>query len=163
MNSQEISDYKRKIMKKLIDSQRIVELIDYAGQAEYPDDLLYENIYPFNRMPETEQEEKTYICVMIDVPTIYAKNDIARNVNVKLRVYSHERLMRVKGENGDRIDLISAEIDSLLNEKFDFGIGYMKLGSNTEHVLDSRHFFRELIFKTDALNSKRNGVTQWDQ
>lgn len=162
MNGHEISDYKRKIMKKLIDDETIFELINYDGSAEYPDDMLYKNIFPYNRIPETEQEESVYVCVMIDIPTIYARNNIARNVNIRLRVYSHERLMQVKGQSGDRIDLVSARIDELLNEKFDFGIGFVSLGSNTEHVLDSRHFYREMIFKTESLNSKRDGVHQWE-
>ena len=163
MNSYEIVEYKRKIMKALIDSDRIVQLVDYANKAEYPDDLLYENIFPYNRVPDTEQEESVYICVMVDIPTSYAKNDVARNVTIRFRVYAHERLMKVKGESGDRIDLLAAAIDELFNERLDFGFGPLGIGSCTEHVYDSRHHYREIIFKTIALNSKRSGVTQWDQ
>ena len=163
MNCYEITEYKRKIMAKLIDSRRIVELVDYAHKAEESDDLLYANIFPYNRVPETEQEESVYICVMVDIPTIYTKNDIARNVTIRFRVYAHERLMKVKGESGDRIDLLAAVIDELFNEKLDFGFGPLTIGSCTEHVYDSRHHYRELTFRTVALNSKRSGVTQWEQ
>ena len=163
MNSYEITEYKRKIMKALINSQRIVSLIDYAKESEDPADLLYQCIFPYNRIPETEQEERVYICVMVDIPTAYVKNEIARNVTIRFRVYAHERLMKVIGESGDRIDLLAAEIDELFNEKLDFGFGPLSINSCTEHVYDSRHFYREIIFKTIALNSKRNGVSQWEQ
>lgn len=163
MNSYEIVEYKRKIMRMLIDSDRIVDLVDYANKTEDSGDLLYENIFPYNRVPETEQEESVYICVMVDIPSAYVKNDIARNITIRFRVYAHERLMKVKGESGDRIDLLSAAIDELLNEKLDFGFGPLGISANTEHVYDSRHHYRELIFRTVALNSKRSGVTQWEQ
>jgi len=159
MNSKEIPQFKRKIMKYLISDKDLVWLVD--SNAEYPDDLIYRNLFPYNRIPETEQEVMTYITVMVDIPTIYNKNDMLRNVTLRIRIYSHADIMQVKGRDGDRIDEISARIDELLNESMDFGIGYVKLSSNTEHVLDSRHHYREMLFKTDSLNSKREGVTQW--
>ena len=163
MNSYEITEYKRKIMKAMIDNERIVKLVDYANEAEDAADLLYKSIFPYNRIPDTEQEERVYICVMVDVPTAYTKNDIARNVTIRFRAYAHERLMKVSGESGDRIDLLAAAIDEQFNEKIDFGFGPLAISSCTEHVYDSRHFYREIVFKTVALNSKRNGVHQWSQ
>jgi len=158
MNSHEIPEYKRKVMLRLISNDELVKLVDPAGVAEYADDLLYHNIFPFGRIPDTEQETLVYITVVIQVPSIDKKNDLIRYVDFKIRVYAHEDLMQVKGQSGDRIDLISALIDEMLNESYDFGIGYLHLMSNTEHTLDSKHHFRELIFRTDTLNYKRDGV-----
>ena len=163
MNGYEISDYKLRIMKHLVSDPEVAELLDPDKQDEYPDDMLYKKIFPYNRIHDTEQEVMTYICVMVDVPGSYAKNDVLRNVTIRVRIYAHEDLMYVKGKTGDRIDLIRAKIDELLNESFDFGIGYVTLNSNTEHVLDSRHFYREMLFKTVALNSRRDGVKQWSE
>lgn len=163
MNGYEIIEYKRKIMTQMIDNADIVNMIDYASSVDDAADLLYECIFPYNRVPETEQEEKVYVCIMVDVPNSYVKNDIARNITIRFRVYAHERLMKVKGYSGDRIDLLAAMIDELFNEKLDFGFGPLSISSSTEHVYDSRHSYRELVFKTVALNSKRNGVTQWEQ
>lgn len=162
MNSREISEYKRKIMKYLISDQEICELVDPAHRVEYPDDLLYRNIFPFNRIPATEEEVSVYITVMVDIRRVYERNDIARCVTIWMRVYAHESLMQVPRKGGDRIDLISARIDELLNESCDFGLGYVTLVSNEEKVLDSRHHYRELVFKTDSLNSRRDGVNQWN-
>lgn len=161
MNGYEIGEFKLTLIRKMIANDDIVKLLDPNGEAEYPDDLIYENIFPYNRVPETEQEVKTYITVMANVTMIPARNDITRKVAILVRIYSHKDLMRVKGSNSDRIDLLAAKIDEIMNESYDFGIGYVQMGSSTEHVLDSKHFYRELVFNTDSLNSKRDGAKQW--
>lgn len=161
MNSYEIGEFKLALIRKLIANEELVALLDPNGEAEYPDDLIYTNIFPYNRMPDTEQEVKAYITVMTNVVGLPRNNDITRQVAVVIRVYSHADLMKVSGESMNRIDLLSAKIDAILNESQDFGIGYMKISSNTEHVLDSKHHFRELTFRTDALNSRREGLNRW--
>lgn len=161
MNSYEIGNYKQKIIRHLIDDPDIVRLVDPNNEAEYPDDLIYTNLFPFGRMPDTEQEVRVYITVVVNVPSIDKRNDLIRNVDIKVRIYAHEDLMRVSGSGFDRIDLLSAKVDSLLNESYDFGIGYVTLISNTEHTLDSKHHYRELIFRTDGINSRREGAKQW--
>lgn len=162
MNSFEIGEFKLTLIRKFIENENIVKLIGAsADEVEYPDDLIYSHIFPYNRIPDTEQEVKTYITVMVNVTSLPRHNDITRNVSIIVRIYTHKDLMRVSGSSSDRIDLLSANIDEVLNESYDFGIGYVSLGSNTEHVLDSAHFFRELVFNTDTLNSKRDGVKRW--
>ena len=161
MNSYEIGNYKQKIIRHLIDDPDIVRLVDPNNEAEYPDDLIYTNLFPFGRIPDTEQEVRVYITVVVNVPSIDKRNDLIRNVDIKVRIYAHEDLMRVSGSGFDRIDLLSAKVDSLLNESYDFGIGYVTLISNTEHTLDSKHHYRELIFRTDGINSRREGAKQW--
>lgn len=162
MNSFEIGDFKIALIRKMINDENIVKLIDApADEVEYPDDLIYSRIFPYNRVPDTEQEVKTYITVMVNATSLPKRNDITRNLSIIVRVYSHKELMRVAGASSDRIDLLSGYVDKLINESTDFGIGYATLGSNTEHVLDSTHFFRELVFHTDALNNKREGARQW--
>lgn len=155
MNSYEIGEFKLSLVKKLINNPDIVTLIDHAGTVEYADDLIYENIYPFNRIPDTEQEVKTYITVTVNVPSISSKNDLIRNLVITIRAYTHQSLMRVAGKGMTRIDLLGAKIDEIMNESHEFGIGYVKLVSNTEHVLDANHMYRELMFRTDDLNNKR--------
>lgn len=158
MNSEEISEFKIKIISHLLSDDETVELLDEQDEFKHPDDMIYERIYPFGRIPATEQEVKTYITVMIDVPSIGKRNDIVRDVTLSVRVLSHESLMRVRGKSGTRIDLLSARVDKLLNESYDFGVGYVSLVYNKEYVLDSKHFYRELKFTTMDVNSRRYGA-----
>ena len=155
MNSREISEYKIKIIKHLIQDSEVVTLVDEHGEFEYPDDLIYERLFPFGRIPETEQEMKTYVTIMVDVPSIGRNNDVVRDVVLTVRVMTHNDLMRVSGRNGTRIDLLAARVDELLNESFDFGIGYVRLVHNKEFVYDNCHFYRELKFQTVELNAPR--------
>lgn len=162
MNSFEIGEMKLTLIRKMIEDEDIVRLIDApTDEAEYPDDLIYTRIFPYNRVPDTEQEVKTYITVIVNATSLPQRNDVTRNLAIIVRIYSHQDLMRVPGAGCDRIDMIGGYVDRLLNESADFGIGYVTLGSNTEHVLDSTHFFRELVFYTDALNHKRDGAKRW--
>lgn len=162
MNSREIGEMKYRLLLKMIENEAFVALMDPNKNAEYPEDLIYTSLFPYGRIPDTEQNAGVYVTVMMDVPSISKKNDLVRDINLRMRVYCHETLMRVPGKNATRIDLVAAEIDEMINESYDFGIGYVTLVKNTEHTLDSKHQFRELIFRTDALNSKRNGARQWD-
>lgn len=95
---------------------------------------------------------------MVDVPSLPKNNDLVRDVTVILCVLSHESLMQVPGENGTRIDLLSARVDALLNESYDFGIGPIAPVYNKEFVLDNKHFYRELKFQTLSLNNRRYGA-----
>lgn len=162
MNSYEIGDYKFEIVKQLISDGEICSLLDPEGFCQYPDDLIYRNIFPFTRIPSTEQEVKAYITIAVSVPNIDAKNDCVRNLRISMRVYSHADIMKVPGNHSNRVDLLSAAIDRILNESMVLGIGPVRLASNTEHVYDSAHYYRELSFKTDDINAKRYGAKQWD-
>jgi len=155
MNSREVSEYKLKIIRHLIQDNELVSLVDERKEFEYADDLIYERLFPFGRIPETEQEMKTYVTIMVDVPSIGTRNDVVRDVVLTVRVITHSNLMRVSGRNGTRIDLLAARVDELLNESFDFGIGYVKLVHNKEFVYDNCHFYRELKFQTVDLNAPR--------
>lgn len=158
MNSAELSEYKLNIIRQFIKDEELVKLIDPHNEFEYPDEMIYERLFPFARIPDTEEEVKTYITITIDVPSIGDKNDIVRNVTISIRAITHSDLMKVPSQNGTRIDLISAKVDEILNESYDFGIGKVTLFSNTEHTLDFKHFYRELRFKTMDLNSRRYGA-----
>lgn len=162
MNGYEIGDYKLTIIKKLIEDPEVVSLLDPEKKFEYPDDLIYERIYPFTRIPSTEQETKAYITIAVSVPQIDVRNDYIRNMRITIRAYSHADIMKVKGTFADRIDLLGAAVDRLLNESMDLGIGYVRLVSSTEHVLDSSHHYRELLFKTDDINARRDGAKRWN-
>jgi hypothetical protein len=161
VNGYEIGQYKEIIIRKLLGDPELVDLLNVDGQAEYPDDLIYQNIFPFARMPDTEQETKAYITVSVNVERLDSRNDMVRRMRIVIRIFSHADLMRVSGQSMDRIDLMAARVDKLLNETQDIGIGYVVLVSNAEHVLDTKHSYRELIFRTDDINSKRDGAARW--
>ena len=75
----EIIDYKNRIIKDILHnpdetlSNEIIMTIDesYLG-AE--DELIYENIFPYLRIPDTQDEAKSYITMAVDMPKVSTKN-----------------------------------------------------------------------------------------
>lgn len=157
MNSFEIGAYKNELMYQLLDDTEVVQLLDPSGVFEYPDQLLYDRIFPYGRIPPTEQEVKAYITVTADVKELSRNNDLIRYVQLIIRVISHVEIMQVKGSSIDRIDLLGARIDKILNGSNRFGIGPLNVVSNKEYTLDESHFYRELIFETPGLNRSQCG------
>ena len=66
-NSYEITRYKQQIMSLFINNEDIVRLIDNK-EIENTEDLINENIYYYLRVPDPPEEEKTYICIEVDIP-----------------------------------------------------------------------------------------------
>lgn len=157
MNSREISKYKKEIIMKLITNPTIVSLLDPENEMEYPDDLINTGIFPYGKIPGTPQEAGLYITVTINSLSPTAKNDIVKNIELIVRAVSSDSLMKVSGRSETRIDLLSSEIDEMLNESYDFGVGYVTLMSNKEYALNDSYFYRELVFRTIDLNSRRYG------
>jgi hypothetical protein len=157
MNSREISTYKKEIIKRLYMNPTIVSLLDPDDEMEYPDDLVYTRIFPYGKIPGTAQSVGSYITVTINSLSPTARNDIVKNVELVVRVVSSDALMKVSGRSETRIDLLSSEVDTMLNEDYDFGVGPVMLMSNKEYTLNDSYFYRELIFRTVDLNNRRYG------
>lgn len=155
MNSFEIGSYKNELIYQIISDEEIVSLLDPGCEFQYPDQLLYDRIFPYGRIPPTEQEVKTYITVTGDVKELNRDNNLIRYVQMIIRVVSHVGIMKVDGKSIDRIDLIGARIDKILNGSNRFGIGPLDIVSNKEYTLDENHFYRELIFETSGLNKAK--------
>lgn len=155
MNSFEIGSYKNELIYQIISDEEIVSLLDPGCEFQYPDQLLYDRIFPYGRIPPTEQEVKTYITVTGDVKELNRDNNLIRYVQMIIRVVSHVGIMKVDGKSIDRIDLIGARIDKILNGSNRFGIGPLDIASNKEYTLDENHFYRELIFETSGLNKAK--------
>lgn len=162
MNSREIAEFKNILIQKIINNDDARQLLDPHGEYEYGDQLLYTHVFPYGRVPDTEEEVGTYITVKVHVPSIGGRSDLIRNVRIEIRIYAHHDMMRVPGKSADRIDELSAVVDEMINETMAFGVGPLRLETNTEHVLDSKHSYREMFFRTDDINSRREGVRQWE-
>lgn len=157
-NSEEVSLYKQKAISLIINNPEIVSLIisdDGKPVIEYADDLIYERVFPFIKAPETEQELSTYLFMTVDIPSNGNQNNLLKNVVFTFVVVTHYNLMRVQNRVGNRLDILSALIDKQFNEKDYFGLGKIKLVSNTEGCVDKTHPCRTIKFVVEDLNNKR--------
>lgn len=157
MNSFEIGAYKNEVMYQILADQETVRLLDPGEEFEYLDQLLYDRIFPYGRIPSTEQEVKSYITVTCDVKELSRNNNLIRYVQLIVRVIAHVQIMQVPGQSINRIDLLSARMDKALNGSNRFGIGPLSIVSNKEYTMDKNHFYRELVFETPGLNLAQCG------
>ena len=153
-NSYEIIQYKQKAMSLIVNNEAIIDLID-EKDAEYPDDLINTNLFSYLRVPTTEQEAKTYILLTVDVPTNRSQNNLLKNVVFTVFVVSHQEKMYVPRRAGNRVDLLAHEIDKLFNGSDVFGIGELKLVSNTEGFVGQNYPSRTIKFTVEDFDNKR--------
>ena len=152
-NSREIVRYKQQLTSLVINNEDIVKLLN-EPEIVNPEDLIYHNIYDFVRIPETIDEERTYICFKIDVPEVYRSSFLFKQLIITVYIISHQNQM-ITEYGGTRIDLISALVDKMLNGYRGIGKKKLELISNIEDGVGSKHRCRIMKFKAaDIDNSK---------
>lgn len=152
-NSQEIVRYKQQLTSLIINNEAIVKLIN-EPEITNPEDLIYHNIYDFVRVPETIDEEKTYICIKVDVPQVYRSSFLFKQLIISIYIISHQKQM-ITEYGGTRIDLISALLDKMLNGRKDIGKKKLELISNIEDSVGSKHRCRIMKFKAEDINNSK--------
>lgn len=152
-NSQEIVRYKQQLTSLIINNAAIVKLIN-EPEITNPEDLIYHNIYDFVRIPETIDEEKTYICIKVDVPQVYRSSFLFKQLIISIYIISHQNQM-ITEYGGTRIDLISALLDKMLNGRKDIGKKKLELISNIEDSIGSKHRCRIMKFKAEDINNSK--------
>ena len=147
-NSQEIIRYKQQLTSLIINNTAIVKLIN-EPEITNPEDLIYHNIYDFVRIPETIDEEKTYICIKVDVPQVYRSSFLFKQLIISIYIISHQKQM-ITEYGGTRIDLISALLDKMLNGRRDIGkkkleLIFLKLCTKIILVMELKFKLKKVI------------------
>lgn len=120
----EFYDYKNKLMEDLLTSPVLVPLINEDMTVENARDLAYTQVFPFEFIPETAQEGKTYICFDVDIQSVDGKTFL--NPVLYIWVFSHKSRLRLP-EGGVRTDKICSEIDGIINGSRRYGLGELNL------------------------------------
>lgn len=146
-NSRELCDYKQKVVSQILETDTIIEALASDVDAS---ELLYHNIFPHGYIPDMVEEAKCYITVEVTMPQVSTVNYFFKDVLLIVTVISHTELM--KTDYGmPRTDYIAVELDKLLNDSEQIGIGKMELVSNTEGMFNEKHCCRVLRFQTQEL------------
>lgn len=151
----EISKYKQNILMKLISSDKIVKAVANEPEnfLEHPVDdpyaLIYDQIYPYNRIPNVEEERKTFITIKHGGYKLI--NNSFKSGYITFFVYTHTKLMKTDyGET--RSDYIISEIDELFNKSRDFGIGELKFDGMDEMPGNDKYFGQWIRYKVADWN-----------
>ena len=145
-----VKAYKNKAMNQIVHNSEIVRAI--GEPISSGEELLYQNIFPFFRIPDTVTETRTYITVCVDVPESFHPKDYIREVALKICIIVHQSMMET-ALGATRLDYIAAEIDRIFSDSAGYGLGRLHVVSSTETSLDQFHRMREIIFVSESPQS----------
>lgn len=148
---------KRHIIDKILKDKTVIRYIN-EEYLESPEELMYNNIFPYIKLKEgaLEESEEIYIGVAFSIPEVLDDNDIYKEVNITFFILSHINRMRTD-DDGAVTDLIGDEILSLFNHSEEFTFEFT-LYSDDEGAYNEKYYFRQIIFKCIAQNNMVNGV-----
>ena len=149
-----VSSYKTELLKDIINTPSIVQAINSQQPnvvTEEPDSLIYKNLFPYMRIPETQSRADTYILLSVDIDRVNRFNKTYARYRTVFWVLAHKESMEMEERNATRIDFIGEEIKDLFDGKHKFGFSEFELVSNREILLNEKYSYRELTFTCNDL------------
>ena len=145
-----ISEYKMAILADVYNNPLIVEAID-SQQADVfkdePDSLMYRNLFPFLRIPDTQNKADTYVLLSVNVDRINRNNKTYAIYRTTIWVLAHmERMQMPERYKATRIDFIGEELKKMFDGGYEFGFSEFELISNREILLNEKYHYRELVY-----------------
>lgn len=127
MQLEEFYDYKNLLMKEICGNEEIVKLVTGNNQAAVPNhDLPYSQVFPFEYVPKTVDEGKTFICFDVDIARV-DRTTTYRPV-IYVWAFTHQSLLRMPNGEGVLIDRLSVLINNILDGSRCYGMGELKMG-----------------------------------
>lgn len=127
MQLDEFFDYKNQLMEDLLTNQTIVRLLnDDCETLDNPEMLIYEQVFPFEYVPETVEHGQTFICCDVDIQRSVNKTFLLPALYIW--VFTHKSKLRLP-EGGVRTDRLASEIAKAINGSRNYGLGELDLYS----------------------------------
>lgn len=126
MQLSEFFDYKNKLMEDLLTNEEIVNLVDDTVGLDGAKQLAYTSVFPYEYIPDTVEEAKTFICFDVDVQE--SMNKTFLRPTLYIWVFSHKSKLRLL-EGGVQTDKLVSKIAEAINGSHDYGLGELELYS----------------------------------
>lgn len=150
----DIARKKRKIEQILCSDPDIIEILDNPDlDPSVPEDYIYENIYPFLRIPGTQDVAKNFITFTVDDTERVPSNQVMKNQIIQFVIFVHKDLIKTKYGMA-RHDLLGYLIRDIFNLSDKLG-AQMEIVSNREGVTDADYHTRTLRFELITDNSTK--------
>ena len=157
MTLKDIGKYKHRLLSIIVNSKDICEAILGVNYNEenVDEELIYNNIFPYLYIDDTQTEQKSYICIEVDVPR--TMDFTYKDMKIIVWCYCHKGIMKYskKGYSGTRSDILSDMVDRLLNSSNNFGLGRLKLQSCTYFSPSKEFYGRQLIYSCPEFNIEK--------
>lgn len=145
---------KRVIEQTLYSDEDIVEVVDDPDiDPSCPEELVYSSIYPFIRIPGTQDKSKNFITFSVSDMGRMPGNEVMKSQYVQFVVFVHKDLVKTKYGMA-RHDCLGYLIRDIFNLSNVLG-PQMRLVSNVEGVTDSDYLTRTLKFELVDDNSTK--------
>ncbi|GAV11289.1 hypothetical protein [Paenibacillus sp. NAIST15-1] len=152
----ELSTMKTEIMTRIISNKNLCKALyyndpDFLDKIEINDpySLLYDRVFPYRRVPEVEDEAKTFINLSL---SRFRKIDNSfKDGLITIFVITHTDLVRT--DYGIlRYDYIINEIDELFNQKRGLGIGKLEFAGMDELYVNKKFIGISVSYKPVDFN-----------
>lgn len=145
---------KRIIEEMLYSDADIIEVLDNPNiDITCPSDVVYENIFPFIRIPGTQDVSKNFICFNVDDMERMPGNSVMKSQYIQFVVFVHRDLVKTKYGIA-RHDLLGYLIRDIFNLSNSLGT-QMEMVSNREGTTDTDFCTRTLKFQLITDNSTK--------
>lgn len=145
---------KRIIEQTLYSDPDIVEVLDDPDiDPSCPEELLYKSIYPFIRIPGTQDTSKNYITFSISDMGLSPLNEVMKNQYVQFVIFVHKNLAKTNYGMA-RHDCLGYLIRDIFNLSDKLGT-QMNLVSSVEGATDTDYLTRTLKFELVDNNSTK--------
>lgn len=150
----DIARKKRIIEQKLYSDPDIIEVLDNPNLSpDAPEEYVYENIFPFIRIPGTQDTSKNFITFSISDMGRPPSNDVMKHQYVQFVIFVHKDLVKTKYGMA-RHDCLSYIVRDIFNLSNCLG-PQMQIVSNVEGVTDTDYLTRTLKFEIIDDNSTK--------
>lgn len=150
----DIISKKRIISEMLYSDPDIIEVLDNTDlDPSCPEEYLYTNIYPFIRVPGTQDKAKSYITFMLDDIEKGRVNQNMKSQFLQVVIFVHKDLVQTKWGT-ERHDLLSYLVRDIFHLSNSLGM-QLKLLSNRESVTDTDYSTRTLQFEMTTPSSMK--------
>ena len=145
---------KRLIEQILYSDPDIIEVLDNPHlDPAVPEDYVYENIFPFLRIPGTQDVSKNFITFTVDDTERRPTNNVMKTQTIQFVVFVHKDHVKTK-YGMTRHDLLGYLIRDIFNLSNKLG-PQMELISDREGVTDTDYHTRTLRFELIDDNSTK--------
>jgi hypothetical protein len=143
---------KRIISQMLYSDPDIIEVLDDPLlDPSCPEEYLYTHIYPFIRIPGTQDESKSFITFMLDDMEKSQVNKTMKSQFLKVVIFVHKDIVKTKW-GAERHDLLGYLVKDVFHLSNSLGM-QLTLLSSREGVTDADYCTRTLQFEMTTPNS----------
>jgi len=156
MRLKELSDYKNKIISKIIDNENLVKALsnnteDFLDQPLISDvtSIIYKNVFPYKYIPSAQETASSYITMAFT--NFSPQNREFKVGNIYFYIICHNNLLKTN-YGCLRYDYIVNLIDEIFNDTGNISIGDFKFDSMSDFQVDSNHIGCWICYEARSFN-----------